>query len=63
MYMRNLMESYKGMMRMSIMLVGFDDRKFDVGIFSFCSDLSKKVISKCYKNIQNFNFILLFFHN
>lgn len=58
------MESYKGMMRMSIMLVGVDDREFDVGIFSFCSDLSRKEISKCYKNqsIQN-NFILLLFYN
>lgn len=58
------MESYKGMMRMSIMLVGVDDREFDVGIFSFSSDLSRKEISKCYKNqsIQN-NFILLLFYN
>lgn len=46
--MRNLMESYKGMMRMSIMLVGFDDRKFDVGLF--CSDLSRKEISTLQKS-------------
>lgn len=50
MYTRNLMESYKGMMRMSIMLVGVDDREFDVGIFSFCSDLSRKEISVLQKS-------------
>lgn len=49
MYTRNLMESYKGMMRMNIMLVGVDDREFDVGIFSFSSDLSRKEISVLQK--------------